>query len=221
MANGDGVSSPVRAKQGRDQPGRMRVPGPKQVSEQATVSRSRIPMRARVVAYVPQLATVDLTLRRHATNGRRSDERLAARKPALSVQRKRRRERRSCARRRRAALTGAAGRSAMRCPPDRKRDSRGAVSDCHAGPAQVRCLRSSGHLNPQTAIGRPWTNTQAGRGRAVRTPQALMAAAALLRRLVSEASFRTAPHRSPSGCQLQRLGRVINCRVRSSSASKA
>ena len=38
----------IRAEQGGDQPGRMRVPRPKQVSEQGTVSRSRIPMRAPV-----------------------------------------------------------------------------------------------------------------------------------------------------------------------------
>lgn len=50
----------------------------------------RIPMRARVVACLLQLATVDLTLRRYDTDGRRSDEHRAARKPALSVQRKRR-----------------------------------------------------------------------------------------------------------------------------------
>jgi predicted GNAT family acetyltransferase len=37
-----------------------------------------------------QLATVDLSLRRYDTDGRRSDEHRAARKPALSVQRKRR-----------------------------------------------------------------------------------------------------------------------------------
>ena len=47
----------------------------------------RIPMRARVVACLLQLATVDLTLRRYDTDGRRSDEHRAARKPALSVQR--------------------------------------------------------------------------------------------------------------------------------------
>jgi hypothetical protein len=47
-------------------------------------------MRARVFACLLQLATVDLTLRRHDTDGRRSDEHRAARKPALSVQRKRR-----------------------------------------------------------------------------------------------------------------------------------
>jgi len=44
-------------------------------------------MRARVVACLLQLATVDLTLRRYDTDGRRSDEHRAARKPALSVQR--------------------------------------------------------------------------------------------------------------------------------------
>jgi hypothetical protein len=52
--------------------------------------RMGIPMRARVVACLLQLATVDLTLRRYDTDGRRSDEHRAARKPALSVQRKRR-----------------------------------------------------------------------------------------------------------------------------------
>jgi len=52
--------------------------------------RKTIPMRARVVACLLQLATVDLTLRRYDTDGRRSDEHRAARKPALSVQRKRR-----------------------------------------------------------------------------------------------------------------------------------
>jgi hypothetical protein len=45
---------------------------------------------ARVVACFLQLATVDLTLRRYDTDGRRSDGHGAARKPALSVQRKRR-----------------------------------------------------------------------------------------------------------------------------------
>lgn len=44
-------------------------------------------MRARVVACLLQLATVVLTLRRYGTDGRRSDEHRAARKPALSVQR--------------------------------------------------------------------------------------------------------------------------------------
>src|SRR5664279_3132595 len=39
-------------------------------------------MRARVVACLLQLATVDLTLRRYDTDGRRSDEHRAARKPA-------------------------------------------------------------------------------------------------------------------------------------------
>ena len=48
-----------------------------------------IPMRARVVACLLQLATVDLTLRRYDTDGRRSDEHHAARKSALSVQWKR------------------------------------------------------------------------------------------------------------------------------------
>src|SRR5674476_1705983 len=52
--------------------------------------RLGIPMRARVVACLLQLATVDLTLRRYDTDGRRVDEHRAARKPALSVQRKRR-----------------------------------------------------------------------------------------------------------------------------------
>lgn len=47
-------------------------------------------MRARVVACLLQLATVDLTLRRYDTDGRRNDEHRAARKPVLSVQRKRR-----------------------------------------------------------------------------------------------------------------------------------
>ncbi len=48
--------------------------------------RKGIPMRARLVACLLQLATVDLTLRRYDTDGRRSDEHRAARKPALSVQ---------------------------------------------------------------------------------------------------------------------------------------
>jgi hypothetical protein len=39
-----------RAKQGGDQPGRMRLPQPKQVSEQGTVSRSRIPIRDGLVS---------------------------------------------------------------------------------------------------------------------------------------------------------------------------
>jgi hypothetical protein len=49
-----------------------------------------IPMRARVVPCLLQLPTVDLTLPRYDTDGRRSDGTVAARKPALSVQRKRR-----------------------------------------------------------------------------------------------------------------------------------
>src|ERR1017187_9685218 len=59
-------------------------------TESSDVAREGIPMRARVVACLLQLATVDLTLRRYDTDGRRSDEHRAARKPALSVQRKRR-----------------------------------------------------------------------------------------------------------------------------------
>jgi hypothetical protein len=56
----------------------------------AAYARQPIPMRARVVACLLQLATVDLTLRRYDTDGHRSDEHRAERKPALSVQRERR-----------------------------------------------------------------------------------------------------------------------------------
>jgi hypothetical protein len=45
-------------------------------------------MRARVVACLLQLATVDLTVRRYDTDGRRSDEHRAARKPAPIARRK-------------------------------------------------------------------------------------------------------------------------------------
>jgi hypothetical protein len=70
----------------RSTSGRRRTP----VSGQCPPSRRLIPIRACVVACLPQLATVDRPLRRYDTDGRRSGARRAARKPALSVQRKQR-----------------------------------------------------------------------------------------------------------------------------------
>ena len=46
--------------------------------EKPSQGRSGIPMWARVVACLLQFATVDLTLRRYDTDGRRSDEHRAA-----------------------------------------------------------------------------------------------------------------------------------------------
>jgi hypothetical protein len=65
-------------------------PEPADVWMSITASQYRIPMRARVVACLLQLATVDLTFRRYDTDGHRSDEHRAERKSALSVQRERR-----------------------------------------------------------------------------------------------------------------------------------